>query len=110
MPLYNYECQSCKKIADDIRLIANRNDPFKCPFCGGCGENVWVTKKSMRGNARRNSKHVNFQVDTKDVIYKKQIAIMANKPKPKNLTTGQWHHVLGKHMREANNTRPEKVA
>jgi len=35
MPSYNYECDKCKKLWDDIRSIAERDKPTKepCPYC-----------------------------------------------------------------------------
>jgi len=35
MPTYSYKCDSCQSVLDDIVTIAHRNDPRKCPECGG---------------------------------------------------------------------------
>jgi len=34
MPIYTYECKSCKSITEQVNRIANMND---CPDCHACG-------------------------------------------------------------------------
>lgn len=33
MPLYSYECEKCKHIADKLRKFDERDEPLKCGEC-----------------------------------------------------------------------------
>ena len=35
MPTFEYKCESCSVVTEDIRKIAERHDPMECPACGG---------------------------------------------------------------------------
>lgn len=34
MPIYQYKCNNCSRITDDLRSIRDRELPLNCPFCG----------------------------------------------------------------------------
>ena len=35
MPIYIYDCPDCKRRVDQMRLIADRDEPGICSYCGG---------------------------------------------------------------------------
>lgn len=37
MPLYEYECQDCHEVFDELRRSEDREKPIACPECGGEG-------------------------------------------------------------------------
>lgn len=41
MPVYSYECESCKHKSDKLRKLEDRDAPLTCGECGG--EQVRVT-------------------------------------------------------------------
>ena len=46
MPRYSYRCEKCSSISDDIRFIADRNEPGVCE-CGG------VTKRNIEAECKK---------------------------------------------------------
>jgi len=41
MPTYRYECKTCMFVDEVLRPIRQRNDPMKCPDCGGKMEKIF---------------------------------------------------------------------
>lgn len=37
MPLYEYECEDCRLVFDELRKADEREAPISCPDCGGAG-------------------------------------------------------------------------
>ena len=37
MPLYEYICEECEHVFQELRSAAEREDPIQCPGCGGQG-------------------------------------------------------------------------
>lgn len=35
MPLYEYQCTGCGAILTELRSASQREDPVRCPHCGG---------------------------------------------------------------------------
>lgn len=35
MPLYEYECEDCHEVFDELRRSDDREKPIACPRCGG---------------------------------------------------------------------------
>lgn len=46
MPIYTYRCEKCGHKWDDLRPVRRKDDPAKCPECGGAG----VCEVSFRGH------------------------------------------------------------
>ena len=42
MPIYEYTCTKCDHVHDDIRTVANRDEPIDCPECehNECSRNI----------------------------------------------------------------------
>ena len=38
MPLYEYKCEKCETVFNDLRRADEREDPIQCPQCGGSGK------------------------------------------------------------------------
>jgi putative FmdB family regulatory protein len=38
MPLYEYSCEKCERVFYELRRAAEREDPIRCPECGGQGK------------------------------------------------------------------------
>lgn len=38
MPLYEYICEQCEKVFQELRNAADREEPIPCPECGGPGK------------------------------------------------------------------------
>jgi len=69
MPIYEYECESCKKIFEFF-LIGREKEPQKCPDCGGSikriiskgvgfifkGSGFYVTDYKNKGNSENGEK------------------------------------------------------
>lgn len=49
MPLYEYECQKCKKYRTDIRCIAQR---YLSPKCDGCSEPMKLQVSAVYGTVQ----------------------------------------------------------
>ena len=43
MPLYEYLCNGCGEVFFELRRISEREDPIRCPDCGGEGKIVFST-------------------------------------------------------------------
>jgi putative FmdB family regulatory protein len=42
MALYEYQCEKCNSRFDEIRMLSQRDEPFKCKKCGGrCKRNLF---------------------------------------------------------------------
>jgi putative FmdB family regulatory protein len=37
MPLYEYQCEDCQLVFDELRKADDREAPLECPKCGGGG-------------------------------------------------------------------------
>ena len=40
MPLYEYECEKCHEVFDELRSVSEREEPIACPTCSGRGHVV----------------------------------------------------------------------
>lgn len=38
MPLYEYKCEKCGEVFDELRKAEDRTTPVPCPKCGGKGK------------------------------------------------------------------------
>lgn len=52
MPFYEYECEKCGQVFDELRKAEERTDPAVCPRCGGEGR-VRVSGFSHSSGASR---------------------------------------------------------
>ncbi len=43
MPLYEYKCDGCDEVFFELRPSKEREDPIRCPDCGGEGHVVFST-------------------------------------------------------------------
>lgn len=86
MPCYEYKCRGCGQIIDATRRLDKRQEPAECPFCGDCADFMAGISSFAFPNSNKwmFRKQVNFQTDTRDVIAKKQAALMANSGKMDN--------------------------
>ena len=37
MPIYEYQCEDCDSVFDELRKADDREKPISCPECGGKG-------------------------------------------------------------------------
>ena len=52
MPLYEYECEDCHEVFDELRRAADREKPIECPECGGDGHVVFSRFAQSSGGSR----------------------------------------------------------
>lgn len=85
MPTYEYRCRSCKTVADASRPISEGGEPLECGLCGDYMDRIFSRVSFL--NSRKQwlgRKDVNFEVDTRNVIAKKQAALVVDSGKVQN--------------------------
>ena len=40
MPLYEYRCMKCRRLSEQMRPMAKRNDPATCATCGAAAARI----------------------------------------------------------------------
>jgi len=55
MPLYEYECEKCSELFDELRKAADRAEPIQCPKCGGDGHVVFSRFAQSSGGSRQSA-------------------------------------------------------
>jgi len=49
VPVYEYRCPDCGELNEDLRKVAERDDPMRCP-CGGEGvRQISATSFQLKG-------------------------------------------------------------
>ncbi|MCL5965987.1 MAG: zinc ribbon domain-containing protein [Deltaproteobacteria bacterium] len=51
MPLYEYRCESCARLFEAYKRLAEKADEEKCPSCGGRSRRLKISLFSAQGTA-----------------------------------------------------------